>query len=132
MTQIEAMLALDKTPALHWRVECNPCEAYVFALEAKDSPLRQVIEEVNRLIPRIDYGPENGNTGATIHTFYIGKENSRVVYIDVVKTYFMNTGQNVDYDDFERKITNIAKKNFADEIDRFDEDLLFRMRIWWD
>lgn len=131
---IDAMLALDKSPALHWRVELTPKEAMEFAKKVEDANLISFIGKMNQIIPRPDYGTENQNTGLPIHTFYIGKENTRVIYVDVVKTYLF--GMNIDYTWLENQIRAEATECCADEIDlRSDlqaEPLLFKMRIWWD
>ena len=97
-------LELDKT-SLQFRVGFNPPTARRFAdlgtahgICPRD--LRNMIREIDGLLPRMDYGNLNGkpnpNNGRAFHTYAIGKEYSRALYLSAPKLYAK--GFNFDFD----------------------------------
>lgn len=129
MNEIDAMKILDKSSVLHWQVELTPKKALEFGVLV-DNNLFGFLDEINQIMPKPDYGEDNPNNGIPVHTFSIGQECSRVVYISLIPTYIPK-GQ-VNYIDLEEKIREIAQKYHADEIDNTGERFVFKIRIWWD
>ena len=131
MTQIDAMEILDHSPIIYWQVELNPHDAFEFALRSKNSFLIDFIREVNCIMPVLDYGKDNTCTGKLAHTFSIGKEHTRVVYVNLILTACMSP--KVDTYDLDKKLREIATKCGANEIDQPPyTGLTFKMRVWWD
>ena len=89
---LDAAAALDLV-ALQWRVTVRPDEAadLVGALRDYNGATRRVLARliigVDAVIPGSDYGPANPNTGRMHHEYSIGREFSRVLYVEVNKTY---------------------------------------------
>ena len=140
--KIEAALRLDED-ANHWTLELRPVEALEFCARCtwrnEASPLRLVtlIEDIDNLIPPMNYGKCNGkdnpNNGKTHHTFTVGRENSRVLYLNVIKAYMP---ANTNYDNhggLADKLIALGRKAQADEAHITENDSgAFTFRFWWD
>ncbi|MEZ4714017.1 MAG: hypothetical protein R3A44_42935 [Caldilineaceae bacterium] len=89
---VAAALELDRV-CYYWSVTLDPETALTFARQCQEmnaaSPaaLVYLIERINAYVPRIDFGPDNPNTGKTHHDFVIGAENSRFVDLKIAKSY---------------------------------------------
>ena len=128
MTEIvHKEMRLEKKTLLAKRLVMK--EAVEFA-DKTDEDLLNFLNEINEIMPRPVYQEGNPNNNKPVHTFYIGQEYSRVVYIQLITTY-IPFGQ-CNYGELENKIREIAKKYKADECDLTNETLAFKMRIWWD
>jgi len=126
MNLIETLINLDGR--LHWNVTLNPIETLAFA-RVVDPELAKMIREINELIPVINYGPENPNTGHTYHNFKVGRECSRVVYLELVKAYLP---KNFNYFDLFGELTALSEKYGADEFTIDEGDRSVSARFWWD
>ena len=132
---VRAALALDEE-ALNWSVTVRPDEAAELAgalggyNEATPERLAGIIASVDDLIPRKDYGQGNPNTGGMHHEYRIGREYSRVLYVQVVKTYLPD---GFDLAALGVRIKEIAKDHRADEAwVTKDTPHDFEFRIWFD
>lgn len=132
---IRAALALDEE-ALNWSVTVRPDEAAELAAalreynEATPERLGAIIASVDGLIPRKDLGDGNPNTGGMHHEYRIGREFSRVLYVQIVRTYLP---EGFEVAALAVRIKEIAKGHRADEawVTR-DTPHDFEFRIWFD
>jgi len=126
MKFIEAFNQLDEISIQH-KVGFTAKEA----LEVAD--VSNLVKRVNALIPPMDFGGTNPNNGQPFHTFDIGKEYSRVVYVSVVKTYFKLMKKEVDLPAIFKRLEEIGSNFGADENEIFENDEnIFVWRFWWD
>lgn len=132
---VRAALALDEE-ALNWSVTVRPDEAAELAAalreynEATPVRLAAIVASVDDLIPRRDCGDGNPSTGGMHHEYRIGREYSRVLYVQVVKTYLPD---GFDLAALATRITKIAKGHRADEAwVTKDTPHDFEFRIWFD
>jgi hypothetical protein len=78
----------------------------------------------------MQFGFDNPNNGHTFHTYQIGKEYSRVLYIEVVKTYITKP---FDYARLARQLAAWAVAAGAGEHDVIENSpTAFEFRVWWD
>ena len=93
-TLVDAALALDRK-SLSYRVELTPAQAVEFVRRADtyngftQDDLARLICGIGCLIPPMDFGPDNGQPH---HRFLVGNEGSRVIYLEVVKSYLTRQG----------------------------------------
>lgn len=132
---VRAALALDEA-ALNWSVTVRPDEAAELAAalreynEATPERLGAIIASVDALIPRKDYGNGNPNTGGMHHEYRIGREYSRVLYVQIVRTYLP---EGFDVATLAARIKQVAKGHRADEAwVTKDTPHDFEFRIWFD
>jgi hypothetical protein len=133
--KVRSALDLEKDSIQH-QVQFHPTEALSFATVAKPAGLGQLelvklIEKINSLIPRMDFGPNNGSTGDPFHKFRIGLEYSRVVYIVVPKNYVPKMTP-ADWMKLVAQIRAVATKFKADEYKVDIEPACLTFRLWWD
>lgn len=133
---VYATLQLDPV-CINYRVKMTPGELLAFAQASvgynqyDPDYLKDLVEFVDRIVPRMNYGSDNPNTGGTQFDFFVGNENSRAVYVNVLKLAFP---------DGERGANNLAKKlvvwgtqHGADEASVTRNDSMwFVFRLWWD
>ncbi len=114
--------------ALDYRVKMTPAEATHFCTR-KDPHLGDLLAEINKVIPVSQYEGDNPNNGKTHHHHYIGREGSRVVYVEVIRAY-------LDGDDTVKQVAadiqRLAKRYNADEINDEGQHGSIFYRIWWD
>ncbi len=98
--------------------------------------LARLIATINTIIPPMKFkSPTNPNNGKPHHTYLIGNEGSRVIYLVIRKFYLKKEfqGKAFDYDDLAAKLDTLAEQAHADEYgvtrDTKDE---FIYRFWWD
>jgi hypothetical protein len=127
MTKIELLHALDVV-SMHHRVELRPDEREQF-FEKFDDEALALVKAINALVPPMRYGEDNPNTGKPHHTFNVGREYTRVIYVELVAAYFKN--------DEERRavahgIARLATEAGADERDVKEKPGSTTVRLWWD
>lgn len=137
---IQAALALDNL-SIQFKIEFSAADAVVFARHASphghtQAALEKLIQKINGFAPVMDFGGSNPNNGRHFHTFEIGKEYSRVVYVRMVKTY-LNHGVNKNktgiVDRFIADVSRLAKAAGAEEIGvEENTDSFLKIRLWWD
>lgn len=119
---LNAFLILDDVSIQH-KVGFNA----VGALGVHD--VADLVKEVNSIIPPMQYPGDNPNNGQPFHTFTIGKEFSRVVYVNVVKAY----RKDINYEKLTKELRAVGKAYHADENDLHENtDGIFIWRFWWD
>lgn len=138
--KVELTLALDKCSLKH-SVELTPAEAMSFAEHGESynnlnrDAFRNMIIKINSIVPRMNFpacnGHPNPNNGQTFHTFEIGNEGSRVVYVNVVKFYLQNKDE-VYLKSLSSEIEAAGKSALADEIKTIQLCGSFQVRLWWD
>lgn len=120
---LDGFRILDQN-CLHFRVRFDSKES------KKIADLKNFIEQINGLIPLMNFGGDNPNNNNPHHTFDIGREYTRVIYINVVKAYMP---KDFSYDKLRSQIEKVAIKHYADEKDVIENTpSFFQMRIWWD
>lgn len=134
---IKPALELDKT-SLNFTLELRPSEARFFASKCTGhgiSPdnLRRMIKEIDGFLPRMNFGMLNGrqnpNNGHAFHTYTIGKEYSRVLYLNAPKLY----AKDFNWDNLTRTLRALASQYDCDEFDvEQDTDVSYLIRFWWD
>ena len=133
--KVQKMLELD--PIAHdYLVKLSPSEAMAFVSHAQEynniyrEKLTRLIESISDTIPPMDFGPENPNTGRPHHTFEIGNENSRVIYLEIQKFYMPAS---YDYAWLATVLKQLGSEALADERDVVQSDATkFRFRFFWD
>jgi hypothetical protein len=135
---ISAVHNLDRL-SHHHTVTMSPAEARAFALHADSHPqpaeeLRAMLKELDAAMPKMDFGMLNGrpnpNNGRMAHRYKIGKEYSRVVYLETAKRSYR---QKIDWATIGKKLCAIGKKYGVDESDIVEDDEHgFTIRFWWD
>ena len=135
---VAAVLTLDPH-ADFYRIRLDPQEAASFARlslydagaeEGEEGPLTRLLGAVEGMIPLMDYGPGNPNTGEPSHTYEVGRECSRVVYLDWPRAYAPN---DFDWPALEARLREIGEEAGADEYGPEEDGAFgFRYRFWWD
>lgn len=132
---VRAALALDEE-ALNWSVTVRPDEAAELAGELRDyneatrERIAAIVESIDAIIPRKDYGEGSPNAVGMHHEYRIGREYSRVLYVQVVRTYLPEV---FDLAALAARIKEVAKGNAADEAwVTKDTPHDFEFRIWFD
>ncbi len=142
---VDNVLVLDKQ-SIHYRVKLTPSEALEFVSRAdaynffSQEDLKKFVTHLNHLIPPMNFGTggyPNPNNGHPHHVFLIGNEGSRVIYLEVVKSYMVKYSQNKwnekDFLGLWSTIQIAAGKAHADEIDLIENsEHVFKCRFWWD
>ena len=133
--KVEKMLELD--PIAHdYLVKLSPSEALEFAKNAQEynnirrDKLAALVRRINDTIPSMDFGPNNCNTGRPHHTYDVGNENSRVIYVNILKFYMP---ADYDYAWLATFLKQLGSEALADESDIVQSDATkFRFRFFWD
>lgn len=126
---LNAMHALD-TVSLHWQTTVKPDIAEKFFEQTGETFALSFVKDINRLMPRAAFRTNEPNR--LRHEFSIGREFSRVVYVEVVKTYRMDYTES-DWESLAGSITFQASCVGADEYDVVENSPTFlKIRVWWD
>lgn len=133
--KVQAVLNLDPC-ALHYRVRLEPDEMRELAgqfadyNQATSEALVALVGKVDKLIPPMNFGGNNPNNGHTHHHYFVGREYSRVVYLEVIKAYLPDS---FDYVALGKGLARIGREAGADETDITANDFgEFVYRFWWD
>jgi len=127
-TQIANKAADLDIVALDYRVRLTPEQAAEFCLR-RDPLVGELLAEIDKVIPPMQYEGDNPNNGFPHHNYYIGREATRVIYVEVIRAY-MDTDEQVA--EIAEQIKQLAKKYEADEINDEGERGAIFLRIWWD
>jgi hypothetical protein len=132
---VRAALALDKH-FLHYQIEFRPDEAAEFLRateqvnDTKPDALASLVQTITENVPPMNFGAGNPNNGNPHHTFRIGREYSRVIYLNIIKTYLPS---DFDYKSLHTRLDALARQALADECDVEQDDMRrFSYRFWWD
>ena len=138
---VEAALELDRVSIGHV-VEMQPAQAREFLSQAEaynaftQEDLVGLVDAVDALVPPMRFDdPSNPNTGRQAHTYLLGNEASRVVYVQVPKFYLDERfqGKPFDYLLLAGSLEAVGLRAGADEICMVqDDDTTFKFRFWWD
>jgi hypothetical protein len=109
-----------------FKKSCDVGPATGFGLSAWQTG--RLIRLIDDTMPRMDFGLNNPANGRVAHTYKIGREYSRVIYVNLPKLY--NT--TADWKQTEKEIRILAKHYQADEIDVEQTPVSFEARLWWD
>jgi len=121
-----------------YRVELEPNDALEFLSSttynlATGERLAELILELGKMIPPMQYsminGEQNPNNGRTHHKFYVGREYSRVIYLEIVKAYMPKYW---DWTTFDRDVKRLANLAMAEEFSAAHEEHSVSYRLWWD
>jgi len=137
--KLKAALMLDRA-STHYQVEYTPGEAWSFVVRAEaynnftSDILSELVERINALIPPMQYGTDNPNNGKPHHRFQIGNEGSRVLYVEILKTYLKGRWGDVEYERLATALATLGYGANANEASRVDGNspARFRFRFWWD
>ena len=143
---VSPAVALDAV-SIHHAIDFPPAAARRFVARSESHgvenwKLREMIREIDATIPRMSYPTLNGrphaNNGRPHHWYTVGKEYSRVLYLNVVKGYLDNHPPYqfrpaFFFDGLTTTLEAIAKRYHADEFDVVENsDTMYKVRVWWD
>lgn len=140
MTKVDAALALGEQSD-RWLVELRPEEALEFVRRAgaynafAPEDLAELVQAINALVPPMKFAGANPNNGRPHHTFSVGNEGSRVVYLDVRKFYLKEgyQGKPFDYDGLAAALKELGTRANAVEFwTTKNDEHSFVYRFWWD
>ena len=138
--KLDAVVTLDRA-ALDWRVKLDPDETreYLSRVESfnncETGALVDLTKAVDAAIGRVRYpdvdGRPNPNNGRWHHSYEVGNEGSRVLYLEVFRQSSATPG--LDYQALTLTCRKAGRRALADEnnIDQ-DDGSYFRWRWWWD
>lgn len=136
--ELDALNEVDER-FLHYRVLFGPEDALTFVRQrpeynlATPERLEELITDIGRMVPPMQYGIINGqpnpNNGRTHHEFYIGREYSRVLYLEIVKTYMPKYWNWETFDHDLKQLANLAMTN---EFEANHNEYNVSYRFWWD
>jgi hypothetical protein len=91
-----------------------------------------MVDYINKTSPKQNYGKGNPNTGSVSHTFKVGNEFSRIVYVVYKKPYCKldETAWLQFAVDILARAKNIGKPDEA--IMESNTNELLTLRFWWD
>lgn len=120
----------------HYRIEFSPTQALKFIQRADPQsecwsrePLA-FLQAINQTIPAMQFGAGNPNNGKPHHRFFIGREFTRVIYLDMAMAYLENTVE--DLPALIEKISQLGFEYHAQESAVYEQSaagILFR--FWW-
>ena len=142
LSKVDLVLALEQA-SLNYRVELQPEEAVAWAMRAEyynamePGDMTGLVKAVNELMPTMQFFPGNPNNGRPRHTFLVGNEGSRVVYVRVPLYYlthhFDGPWSQERIDILQDEVVSLGPVYHADEYDLVEDDALgFTVRYWWD
>jgi hypothetical protein len=132
----KAAVAMDKHFTA-WTAEFTPDEAQAFVARCQvynnmtHEKLVRLVRAINRIIPAMDLGETNPNTGTPCHCFKIGNEGSRVIYVQVRK--WAVPEKRGQWKRLAEQVRQFASEAGANEfhVSKNDRHELL-LRIWWD
>lgn len=134
--KLQAIGVIDES-TLHYQIRYSAEDALQvvsscggrFGTWVQRSDLVGFVESVNDLIPPMQLWEGNPNNGKPHHTFSIGREYSRVVYVRIVKTYIRSS---FDLDTLVNGLQKLGEEAGADEIHVSRQRGVVSIRFWWD
>lgn len=123
---------------MHYRVLLCPEDALEFLRGtnynlATGERLAELITKIGQMVPPMQYGLVNGepnpNNGRTHHEFYVGREYSRVLYLEIVKTYMPKYW---NWETFDYDLKQLANLAMANEFSANHNEYSVSYRFWWD
>lgn len=87
------LISVDKQYP-RYQVELSPEKTILFIETAVPvgsetrERVTKLLNTVNDLIPRIDFGKDHPKTGQPHHSYRVGRESCRVIYLDLFMGYF--------------------------------------------
>lgn len=134
---VTAALALDEE-SLDYRVKLRPAQALEFVTncgdynEATEERLEKLVKKIDGIVPCMKFGGENPNNGHAFHTYDLGREGSRVMYVQIIKTYRKDL-KGEQWDALAALLVGAAKQAQADEASIVaDDETEIKFRFWWD
>jgi hypothetical protein len=120
--------------SLHYRVELRPDEMMELA-EVMDSRHAvkinpAMVTAINEIMP-VCKGEGQHLDGRQFHTFWFGREYSRVLYVDVIKNYHTKEPP-VTWSTLKTRMKHIANVYHCDEHSVEEDGTFMRFRFWWD
>ena len=143
--KVAAALLMDGH-AHHYQVKYTPEEAAELVAHLGDynaatqDELSALLCAIDSCIPTMDFGGDNPNNGRPHHHYRIGREYSRVIYVDILATY-ITAPYGWAVDDWCRlaaRLEALGRKAGADEVaaswsgDIEDDTGELTCRFWWD
>jgi hypothetical protein len=123
---IHHQMQLESTDIVEFARHCEPINA------ATNENLERFVIKVNKMVPPIWFDAGNPNNGRPFHTFTVGQEHSRVIYVQVIKAYIKNWNDK-DYERLGQMMKLAATSSEADEAYVTENDNgCFTFRAWWD
>jgi hypothetical protein len=147
--KVQAALALDEF-SLTYRVEMRPDEALAFAAncgdynEATEARLARLVKRLDRAIPPMWFDSPadfpNPNNGKPHHVYHVGREGSRVLYLEIRLGYLESFRPPVGSEwrtlptlaTFERLFGDFGQEARADEFSVERDAHSWTFRFWWD
>lgn len=132
-SQVAKILAVD-SEFLRYSVEVDPDVAEEFLSKAEEYSdmlkMGRMMQKINRIIPKMNFGGDNPNNDAHTHTVKIGNECSRVIYIILKKHYL----KSINIEKLCSDIEAIGQDHGADEVSfvNNESDFCAQVRLWWD
>lgn len=121
--------------SLHYRVELRPDEMMELA-EVMDSRHAvkinpALVTAINEIMP-VCRGEGGALDGRQFHTFWFGREYSRVLYVEIIKTYHTKVNQ-LGWTAVRQAMEALGKRALCDECDVVeDSGTVLKFRLWWD
>ena len=136
--KMKVAVEMDKN-FLHWRAEFQPDEAYEFVAAvgpnntASAPKLLDLLRNIDSAIPRQHHDRANNpNNGRTHHVYEIGNEYSRVLYLNIHKTYIRDWSETT-YLKLADDLDHWGLEAGADERNiEINDGSRFTYRFWWD
>jgi hypothetical protein len=134
---MKAALQMDGD-CLHWQAKFTPEQAVEFVQNAQtynnftQDGLTKLIKNINELVPKMNFGEGNPNNGKSHHSFSIGNEHSRVIYLSLSKLYLKNL-PDFNWARFKSDLQTLGEIANADENNcAEDGEFSFVWRFWFD
>ena len=120
---LEIFNELDNHSIRH-QVEFRPNEA------AQIKDVSDLVKNINKIIPLMNYPGNNPNNGHTHHKFKVGRECGRVLYLNVVKAYMP---KEFNWNHFFGALKELGRDFHADENELHENSSgSMTWRYWWD
>jgi len=132
--RMRAALVLDELSTDH-KIGFRAHQALEFVVlashgNANPADVIELINKIDEIVPKKQYGPGNPNNGQSHHLFEIGNESSRVIYVEVITAYLP---EGYDRQELAKRLCTLGKRAHADEVSLWDIDRgSFTIRFWWD
>ena len=132
---VEAALVLDSS-STDFRIALSPDEAVDWASQVGEynnmptGAMKQLVDRINIVVPRMQYDEGNPNNGKTFHTIHVGNSGSRFVEVRFYKGY--TDRLDCDLVSLSTMLRNIGDDLQADANETTQTNRYFTHRYWWD